>query len=147
MNRVLLNAFGAMALVGMLFAVPGCSSDDGEKNTGDGDGKTTESSGTSPGRSSGGGSRGGSRSGGDSQSGGSEESSSASYSFCLNGSGWTCPTPEAKSACVKGSCGKCSKDPSQCEDQGGGGSGGGDGDDGSGGGDDGSGGGDPDDGF
>lgn len=56
----------------------------------------------------------GSGSGSGSQSG-SSSSSGASYSFCLNGSGWTCPTADAKSACIKGNCGECSKDPSQCE--------------------------------
>ena len=41
-------------------------------------------------------------------------SSSGSYGFCLGNDGWTCPSSTTKAACVKGSCGSCTKDPSQC---------------------------------
>jgi hypothetical protein len=112
MDRAL-RSFGVLALAGLFLATPACSSDDG---------KGSSSGGSSSGGSSSGGSssgKGGSSSGGSSSGkGGSSSSSgsSASYGFCLGNSGWTCPSNEAKSACVKGNCAECTSDPSQCSD-------------------------------
>ena len=48
---------------------------------------------------------------------GASSSGSESFSFCLGDSGWTCPTASAKEACLKGSCGSCTKrDPAECKD-------------------------------
>ncbi len=146
MNRFLSHVLGAAAAFVVLVGIPGCSSDDGE-------GKTTSPETSRDGTEGTGGSggsrkpRSGGSGGGDSSESSSSSSDDASYGFCLGGSGWTCPTAAAKSDCVKGKCGACKKDPSQCSsgDEGSG-DGEGGGDDGSGGGDDGSGGGD-DDGF
>lgn len=40
--------------------------------------------------------------------------SDESYGFCFDNQGWSCPSSAAKSACIKGNCGPCKKDPSQC---------------------------------
>ena len=117
------GVLGAMALGAMLLVVPGCGSDD-EKTNGPATSSTQQPEGSSDSQS---GSSGHSSGSGSTHTGGStssgSESSSGSYGFCLGSSGWTCPSSAAKSACIKGDCAKCSKDPSQCSDNGGGGGG------------------------
>jgi hypothetical protein len=85
MKRQFLRFAGAFALFGTLLSIAACSDDEG-------DGKSSSSS-----------------------SGSASSSSDESHSFCLGNSGWKCPTADAKAACIKGSCGDCQQDPSQCK--------------------------------
>ena len=114
MNHIALNVLGALSAVALLLTVPGCSGDPGGGTSGgDESGNVDESGGSKSGgsgsKSGGSGSKSGgsgSKSGGSSsKSGDSSSSSDESYGFCFNDVGWSCPTADAKAACVKGSCG------------------------------------------